>query len=132
MATTSSRRLRFVSLLSTHRHWSWQELAVQLKISRRTLRRDIEGLGDLGHPLDVQRPDKHLLPLVWLGPAAAAAKRAHPFTTLHCQFPDRRRELRSHSAQCGFLHAQLLACAAWSGSATSGKCGHELGTSPIS
>ena len=38
MANTSSRTLRLLSLLQTHRHWSGPELADRLGVSERTIR----------------------------------------------------------------------------------------------
>ncbi|MGO4759518.1 helix-turn-helix domain-containing protein, partial [Streptomyces sp. 2MCAF27] len=49
MANTSSRTLRLLSLLQTHRHWSGPELADRLGVSERTLRRDVERLRELGY-----------------------------------------------------------------------------------
>lgn len=51
MANTSSRTLRLLSLLQTHRFWSGEKLAGRLEVSERTLRRDIERLRDLGYPV---------------------------------------------------------------------------------
>ncbi|HET6499589.1 MAG TPA: YafY family protein [Amycolatopsis sp.] len=55
MANTSSRTLRLLSLLQTHRFWPGAELAARLRISARTLRRDIERLRDLGYPVEAGR-----------------------------------------------------------------------------
>lgn len=55
MANTSSRTLRLLSLLQTHRYWPGTELADRLDVSLRTLRRDIDRLRDLGYPVDAQR-----------------------------------------------------------------------------
>jgi predicted DNA-binding transcriptional regulator YafY len=55
MSTTSSRTLRLLSLLQTRRYWSGAELAEQLDVSHRTLRRDIDRLRALGYPVDAQR-----------------------------------------------------------------------------
>lgn len=55
MANTSSRTLRLLSLLQTHRHWMGAELAERLEVSLRTLRRDIDRLRDLGYPVEAQR-----------------------------------------------------------------------------
>src|SRR5919206_1866242 len=55
MANTSSRMLRLLSLLETHRYWPGAELAARLEVSARTLRRDIERLRDLGYPVQAQR-----------------------------------------------------------------------------
>ncbi len=55
MANTSSRMLRLLSLLQTHRFWAGTELAGRLEVSERTLRRDIERLRDLGYPVRSNR-----------------------------------------------------------------------------
>lgn len=55
MANTSSRALRLLSLLQTHRHWSGTELAGRLGVSVRTLRRDIDRLRELGYPVEADR-----------------------------------------------------------------------------
>lgn len=55
MANTSSRTLRLLSLLQTHRFWPGPELAARLEVSERTLRRDIERLRELGYPVDANR-----------------------------------------------------------------------------
>ncbi len=55
MGNTSSRTLRLLSLLQTHRHWAGSELADRLNVSLRTVRRDIDRLRDLGYPVDPQR-----------------------------------------------------------------------------
>jgi len=55
MANTSSRTLRLLSLLQTHRHWPGAELAERLGVSVRTLRRDIDRLRELGYPVAAQR-----------------------------------------------------------------------------
>ena len=55
MANTSSRTLRLLSLLQTHRFWPGGELAGRLEVSERTLRRDIERLRELGYPVDSVR-----------------------------------------------------------------------------
>jgi predicted DNA-binding transcriptional regulator YafY len=55
MANTSSRTLRLLSLLQTHRFWPGPELAVRLEVSERTLRRDIDRLRELGYPVDALR-----------------------------------------------------------------------------
>jgi predicted DNA-binding transcriptional regulator YafY len=55
MANTSSRTLRLLSLLQTHRFWSGGELAERLEVSERTLRRDVERLRELGYPVDSVR-----------------------------------------------------------------------------
>jgi predicted DNA-binding transcriptional regulator YafY len=55
MANTSSRTLRLLSLLQTHRYWPGAELAERLGISVRSLRRDIDRLRELGYPVKAQR-----------------------------------------------------------------------------
>jgi predicted DNA-binding transcriptional regulator YafY len=55
MANTSSRTLRLLSLLQTHRFWPGDELAERLDISPRTLRRDVDRLRELGYPVDARR-----------------------------------------------------------------------------
>jgi predicted DNA-binding transcriptional regulator YafY len=55
MANTSSRTLRLLSLLQTHRYWPGAELADRLGVSARTLRRDIDRLRELGYPVEAQR-----------------------------------------------------------------------------
>ncbi|MFF4750650.1 helix-turn-helix transcriptional regulator [Streptomyces sp. NPDC002514] len=55
MANTSTRTLRLLSLLQTHRYWPGAELADRLAVSVRTLRRDIDRLRELGYPVEAQR-----------------------------------------------------------------------------
>ena len=55
MANTSSRTLRLLSLLQTHRCWPGPQLADRLGVSVRTLRRDIDRLRELGYPVDANR-----------------------------------------------------------------------------
>lgn len=55
MANTSSRTLRLLSLLQTRRHWAGTELASQLGVSGRTLRRDVDRLRELGYPVEADR-----------------------------------------------------------------------------
>src|ERR1700682_1029450 len=55
MANTSSRTLRLLSLLQTHRYWPGNELADRLEVSVRTLRRDVDRLRELGYPVDAHR-----------------------------------------------------------------------------
>lgn len=55
MANTSSRTLRLLSLLQSHRYWPGTELAARLGVSARTLRRDIDRLRELGYPVEAQR-----------------------------------------------------------------------------
>ena len=55
MANTSTRMLRLLSMLQTHRYWPGPELAERLEVSARTLRRDVERLRELGYPVDAAR-----------------------------------------------------------------------------
>ncbi|GAA1842136.1 YafY family protein [Pseudonocardia ailaonensis] len=55
MANTSSRTLRLLSLLQTHRYWPGPELAERLEVSPRTLRRDVDRLRELGYPVEASR-----------------------------------------------------------------------------
>lgn len=55
MANTSSRMLRLLSLLQTHRHWPGSDLADRLGVSARTLRRDVDRLRELGYPVQASR-----------------------------------------------------------------------------
>jgi predicted DNA-binding transcriptional regulator YafY len=55
MANTSSRTLRLLSLLQTHRYWPGAVLADRLEVSGRTLRRDIDRLRELGYPVEATR-----------------------------------------------------------------------------
>ena len=55
MANTSTRTLRLLSLLQTHRFWPGTELAGRLGVSPRTLRRDVDRLRELGYPVEAQR-----------------------------------------------------------------------------
>jgi predicted DNA-binding transcriptional regulator YafY len=52
VTTTSSRLLELLSLLQARRDWPGPELADRLEVSRRTLRRDIERLRELGYPVE--------------------------------------------------------------------------------
>lgn len=51
MLSSSSRLLRVLSLLQTRSHWAGNELAGQLEVHPRTLRRDIDRLRQLGYPI---------------------------------------------------------------------------------
>ncbi len=55
MTDPSSRMLRLLSLLQTHRFWPGEELAGRLDVSPRTLRRDVDRLRELGYPVDATR-----------------------------------------------------------------------------
>jgi predicted DNA-binding transcriptional regulator YafY len=52
MSQTSSRLLELLSLLQGRRDWQGNELADRLEVSGRTIRRDIEGLRQLGYPVE--------------------------------------------------------------------------------
>ena len=51
MGDTPARLLRLLSLLQMPRDWPGSELAERLQVSRRTIRRDIQRLRDLGYPV---------------------------------------------------------------------------------
>jgi predicted DNA-binding transcriptional regulator YafY len=51
MLSSSSRLLRVLSLLQARSHWAGPELAAQLEVHPRTLRRDIDRLRQLGYPV---------------------------------------------------------------------------------
>ncbi len=55
MTATSSRLLELLSLLQARRGWLGSELADRLEVSRRTIRRDVERLRDLGYPVESLR-----------------------------------------------------------------------------
>jgi predicted DNA-binding transcriptional regulator YafY len=55
MSDPTSRLLRLLSLLQTHRHWPGPELADRLEVSERTLRRDVDRLRGLGYEVDASR-----------------------------------------------------------------------------
>ncbi|WP_169982661.1 YafY family protein [Microbispora sp. H10836] len=58
MPKTSARLLALLSLLQTRRHWSGEDLAERLRISARTVRRDVDRLRELGYPIaTVKGPD---------------------------------------------------------------------------
>lgn len=52
MPTTAARLLELLSLLQARRSWSGPDLARQLGVDVRTLRRDVGRLRDLGYPVD--------------------------------------------------------------------------------
>ena len=52
VADPTARTLRLLSMLQTHRFWPGTELADRLGVSRRTLRRDIDRLRELGYLVD--------------------------------------------------------------------------------
>ncbi|MGW5440407.1 helix-turn-helix transcriptional regulator [Nocardia asteroides] len=51
MTNAPARMLRLLSLLQNSRDWPGSDLAARLDVSRRTLRRDIDRLRDLGYPV---------------------------------------------------------------------------------
>jgi predicted DNA-binding transcriptional regulator YafY len=51
MSDTPARLLNLLSLLQMPRAWPGEELARRLRVSRRTVRRDVERLRDLGYPV---------------------------------------------------------------------------------
>jgi predicted DNA-binding transcriptional regulator YafY len=55
MSDPTTRVLRLLSLLQMHRTWSGAELADRLRVSERTLRRDVDRLRELGYPVDGTR-----------------------------------------------------------------------------
>jgi predicted DNA-binding transcriptional regulator YafY len=52
VTATSSRLLELLSLLQARRDWPGPELADRLEVSRRTVRRDVERLRELGYPVE--------------------------------------------------------------------------------
>ncbi|OKJ99637.1 transcriptional regulator [Streptomyces sp. CB03234] len=55
MTDTPARLLNLLSLLQTPREWPGSELAERLRVSPRTVRRDIDRLRDLGYPVEATR-----------------------------------------------------------------------------
>mgnify|MGYP000879411091 CR=1 FL=1 len=51
MRHTAHRLLRLIALLQARRHWSGAELAERMEVDRRSIRRDIERLRELGYPI---------------------------------------------------------------------------------
>ncbi|MBW8763337.1 MAG: WYL domain-containing protein [Microbacterium sp.] len=52
MSDTTSRALALLNLLQTHRHWPGTELASRLRVTERTVRRDVDRLRDLGYRVE--------------------------------------------------------------------------------
>lgn len=94
MARTAGRSLELLSLLQTANRWSGPELAARLRVSLRTLRRDIDTLRELGYPVQASggrestyqlRAGSTLPPLVLDGEQAVAislALQTSPTTVL--------------------------------------------------
>ncbi|WP_102141870.1 helix-turn-helix transcriptional regulator [Mycobacterium hubeiense] len=55
MAETTSRVLQLLGLLQSRRVWTGDELAAQLGVTTRSVRRDIERLRDLGYPVHASK-----------------------------------------------------------------------------
>jgi predicted DNA-binding transcriptional regulator YafY len=79
--TTTSRVLRLLTLLQSHRFWPGPELAARLGVSERTLRRDIDRLRDLDYRVEATRgvaggyqlqPGSDLPPLIFTSDEAIA------------------------------------------------------------
>src|SRR5689334_19471699 len=48
----TARALQLLSLLQTHRFWRSSDLSERLKVTERTVRRDVDRLRDLGYSVD--------------------------------------------------------------------------------
>ncbi|MGH3473235.1 MAG: helix-turn-helix transcriptional regulator [Nocardioidaceae bacterium] len=55
MASPSGRLLTLLSLLQTPREWTGSELSERLRVSARTIRRDVDRLRELGYPVEATR-----------------------------------------------------------------------------
>ncbi|MFF8832524.1 helix-turn-helix transcriptional regulator [Streptomyces sp. NPDC015131] len=55
MTDTPARLLNLLSLLQTPREWPGSELAERLRVSPRTIRRDVDRLRELGYPVEATR-----------------------------------------------------------------------------
>lgn len=55
MAATTARLLRLLTLLQSRAVWTSEELAEELAITTRSVRRDVERLRDLGYPVRASR-----------------------------------------------------------------------------
>ncbi|MCP3820356.1 YafY family transcriptional regulator [Streptomyces sp. A3M-1-3] len=55
MTDTPARLLNLLSLLQTPREWPGSELAERLRVSPRTIRRDIDRLRELGYPVEASK-----------------------------------------------------------------------------
>ncbi|HEY8721197.1 YafY family protein [Pengzhenrongella sp.] len=54
MSDPTSRALQLLSLLQTHRHWTGPQLAARLRVTARTLRRDVDRLRELGYRVNAR------------------------------------------------------------------------------
>lgn len=52
MESSAGRLLQLLSLLQSRPHWNGPELAERLRVTERTVRRDVSRLRDLGYPVD--------------------------------------------------------------------------------
>ncbi|MCG8927155.1 YafY family protein [Lentzea sp. CC55] len=94
MLETSARLLRLLALLQSRRDWQGSELADELRVSPRTVRRDVDRLRELGYPVNATTGSfggyrlgagAELPPLLLddnEAVAVAAALRANPVTGL--------------------------------------------------
>ncbi|MEM7324129.1 MAG: YafY family protein [Actinomycetota bacterium] len=55
MSSTGERMLELLALLQRRHRWSGEELSERLGVSRRTLRRDVDRLRELGYPVESDR-----------------------------------------------------------------------------
>lgn len=55
MSSTGERMLELLALLQRRQRWSGEELAERLEVSKRTLRRDVDRLRELGYPIEADR-----------------------------------------------------------------------------
>ncbi len=55
MSATTSRVLQLLGLLQARRVWTGQELAQQLSVTPRSVRRDVERLRELGYPVEASK-----------------------------------------------------------------------------
>ncbi|MDP7703913.1 YafY family protein [Mycobacterium sp. TY815] len=55
MTATTSRVLQLLGLLQSRRVWTGQELARQLSVTGRSVRRDVERLRELGYPVEASK-----------------------------------------------------------------------------
>jgi predicted DNA-binding transcriptional regulator YafY len=55
MSATTSRVLQLLGLLQARRVWTGRELAQQLSVTGRSVRRDVERLRELGYPVEASK-----------------------------------------------------------------------------